>query len=291
MELMESRISTRWKVALAAFGLAATLKRLRREERTALEGAGRSFRARAEGAGAHGEGVSAALARVAALEEHERALAQRLALSLEADRNDYRATETGVGRSLIVLRGVLDRLVVRDEAWRARRELPARLVELGAAVLADAAAAAALPEEERARAQAAEKALRDATGEREALLAPYGGEALPRGARALVAELGTFLGFVREELSKKLILRLPALAAMGVAWWVTHRFTVSRRERWMNELLGRERGLSEGAVDWLTFWLPLLAAALVAYLLFTVRRRIRRRYLGGEGGDDGRRAR
>ncbi len=278
---MESMALPRWRAVAANFELGVRLRGLRQAESLALERAGKCFHTvptRPETPWA--APVADALLRVAALQEYERALAQRLAASLEADRKDYRATEANLGRWLIVVRGILDRLVVRDEAWRARRELPAHLRELGARVMADAAAAEALPADERTRAVAAQKALRDATSEREALLAPFGGQVLPNPLRLLVAEFTTFCEFVREELSKKVVLRLPAFAAMGAAWWVTHRFTSGRFEGRLNRYFGVGRTeLSPEAIDWMSFWLPVLAAALVAYLLSTLTKRVRRRYL------------
>lgn len=279
---MQSIALPRWRAVAAHFELGWRLRGLRQAESEALERAGRCFHAVPAGPEAlWAPPVADALARVVALVEHERELAQRLAASLEADRRDYRATEADLGRWLIVVRGILDRLVVRDEAWRARRELPGRLRELGARVMADAAAAEALPADERTRATAAQKALRDATIEREALLAPYGGQVLPNPLRLLVGEFATFFEFVREELTKKVYLRMPALAAMGAAWWVTHRFTSGRFEGRLNRYSGIGRAeLSPEAIDWMSFWLPVLAAALVAYLLSTLTKRVRRRYLG-----------
>jgi hypothetical protein len=282
---MESMAVPRWRVVGASWELGWRLRGLRQGEGLALERAGERFRAVAAGLQPGFETpwekpVADALAPVIALEEHERELAQRLATSLAADRRDYRATDSDLGRWLIVVRGILDRLVVRDEAWRARRELPGRLRELGARVMADAAATEALPADERARAAAAQKALRDAASEREALLAPYGGQALPNPLRVLVAECATFFEFVRDELSKKVVLRLPAYAAMGAAWWVTHHFTSGRFEGRLNHYFGVGRtGLSPEAIDWMSFWLPVLAAALLAYVLSTLTKRVRRRYL------------
>ena len=66
------------------------------------------------------------------------------------------------------------------------------------------------------------------------------------------------------------------------AWWITEHFTESSRlEASLNHTIGVGRaGLSEQALDLLSFWLPLVVAALVAYLLSTVTKRVRRRYLG-----------
>lgn len=288
---MDSMAWPRWRAVGASWELGWRLRGLRQGESVALERAGRCFRgtpawpetSRPETSWpetSQSKPVTDALARVVALEEQERELAQRLAASLEADRRDYRATEASLGRWLIVVRGILDRLVVRDEVWRARRELPGRLRELGARVLADAEAAETLPADERTHAVVAQKALRDATSEREALLTPFGGQALPTPLRILAGEFAAFFEFVREELTRKVFLRLPALAAMGAAWWVTQRFTSGRFEGRLNHYFGVGRtGLSPEAIGWLSFWLPVLAAALVAYLVSRLSKRVRRRYL------------
>jgi hypothetical protein len=102
--------------------------------------------------------------------------------------------------------------------------------------------------------------------------------------RASLEELGTFGGFLREELTKKIYLRLPALAAMAAAWWITAHFTSSRFESNLNRFTGEGRtGLSEAALEQLQFWLPLVVAALVAYVVASLSKRVRRRYLGEDG--------
>lgn len=266
----------------ASWELDLRIARLRREETAALAQAGRKFRtASLEPGPAPSEPVAKALASVAALEEHSRALAERLASSLEADRSDYRATGSQIGRWLIVVRGILDRLVLRDETSIAKRRLPGRQSELGVRVVADAEALARLPAEDRSRWLETRTALDKAVAGRAALLAPYGGETLPAWLRGALGELRTFGAFLKDELTKKIYLRLPALAAMAAAWWVTERFASSRFEASLNHYTGLGRmGLPEGALGLLSFWLPLIVAALVAYALATVTKRVRRRYLG-----------
>src|SRR5262245_1311671 len=126
---------SRWNAVYESWVLDFRRARLRRDEARAVESVGKGFRATSPEAGASAASGAAGLAEVAALEERQRTLSQRLAESLEADRRDYRATGTGFGRALIVLRGILDRLVLRDEAWRARHALPGSLAQLGRAVL------------------------------------------------------------------------------------------------------------------------------------------------------------
>jgi hypothetical protein len=272
---------SRWNAVYASWVLDLRRARLRREEARALERVGKSFRAAAP-PDAVAAPVAEASAAVGALEERQRTLAQRLAESLEADRRDYRATGTSIGRALIVVRGILDRLVLRDEAWRARHALPATVAELGRRVLLDPSSSAVLPPAERQQGAEACAELQRATREREALLAPYGGEVVPRWLRAVLDELATFGSFVRNELTTRIFMRLPALAAMAAAWWVAHRFTTSSRWNWMK---GEPRtGLPPQTLELLSFWLPLLAAAFVAYLMASVGRRLRKRYLDESGG-------
>jgi hypothetical protein len=282
-------MTARWKALYASWELDLDIARLRREEAAALAQAGRKFRtASLEPAAEPGQEpsneVTRALAGVAELEERVRVLTERLVASLEADRRDYRGTGSDLGRWLIIARGVLDRLVLRDESTRARRDLPARQAELGAAILGDPAALARLPQEDRERALAARSRLERAQAGRTALLAPYGGDALPGWMRASLEELGTFGVFLREELTKKIYLRLPALAAMAAAWWITAHFTSSRFESNLNRFTGEGRtGLSEAALEQLQFWLPLVVAAMVAYVVASLSKRVRRRYLGEDG--------
>jgi hypothetical protein len=275
-------MAARWKALYASWELDLAIARLRREEAAARAQAGRRFRtASMEPVPAPSDQVARALASVAELEEHARALTERLVASLEADRRDYRATGSEIGRALIVARGVLDRLVLRDETARARRDLPSRQAQLGTRILEDPEALARLPEEDRQRALAARAALENARAARTALLAPFGGDPLPAWMRGVLNELRDFGGYLKEELTRKIYLRLPALAAMAAAWWTTAHFTTSRFESSLNRFTGEGRtGVSEAALEQLQFWFPLVVAALVAYVLSTLTKRLGRRYLG-----------
>jgi hypothetical protein len=276
----------RWKAVYASWELDLKVARLRREETAALAQAGRRFRtASMEAGAAPSEPVARALASVAELEEHARALAERLAASLEGDRRDYRTTGSEIGRWLIVARGILDRLVLRDEAWRAKRELPGRQIELGKRVAEDAEALARLPAEDRQRALETRAAVEAARAERVALLAPYGGETLPGWLRVTLAEVGSLGSFLKEELTKKVYLRLPALTAMAAAWWVTQRFTSATTSPFHFWNSDERTHVSESSLELLSFWLPLVAAALIAYLIATLTKRVRRRYLGESGAN------
>jgi hypothetical protein len=97
--------------------------------------------------------------------------------------------------------------------------------------------------------------------------------------RSLGNELRTFAGFLRVELKNRIFLRLPALAAMAMAWWLAHAYAESRLAEVVEDFLGLRHGLSEVARDRLAFWLPLFTAALVAYGLHKLTRHVRRIYL------------
>ncbi|HEX6884640.1 MAG TPA: hypothetical protein VF530_14795 [Planctomycetota bacterium] len=272
----------RLQVLQASVALDLRLRRLRKEESAALAQAGRLFRTASAEPGPTPTGpVAAALAGVAELEERARVLTERLVSSLEADRRDFRATGSALGRGLIVVRGILDRMVLRDEAGGARRALPARQRELGQQVAEDGEALERLPAADRERLLAARAARVQAERQRTALLAPHGNDPLPPALRTLWGELRAFGTLLGDELTRKVYLRLPALAAMAAAWWLTQRYTTTRVESNLHRFTGEGRtGLSAGAYDLLSFALPLVVAALVAHLLASITRRIRRRYEG-----------
>ena len=273
--------SPRWKVVLETWRLDRELARARHTEERALAGVGRGFRqTHALLSSTLPAAVGSAFARAAALEGRHQTLSARLGASLEADRQDYTDTASAWGRWLIVARGVLERLVLREEARRAQHELPAHLAELGALALGDPELAARIPAEQRSAVEEARAVLGRLERERTTLLEPYHGELVPRWLALLARELRTFSTFLWVELTKRFFLRLPALAAMTVAWWLTHAYTTSSFESNFRKATGHGRtGISEETMERLQFWLPILAAALVAYLSTHIAERVRRRYL------------
>jgi len=280
-------MSGRGKAVWASFELDLKLRRLVREELAARAEAGKAFRASVGADATLAAPVASALARVVALEEREHTLATRLADSLAADRRDYRDARSGLGRCLIVVRGLLDRLVLRDEAWSARRALPEHHAELAARVFDDEGALARMPAEPRQRVAEARAVIESVRTERAELLAPYGGRAVPGVLAAIVRELATFGAFVREEVTKRIFLRVPALAAMAVSWWLTQRYTSSNGvQRFFSD--DHRSYLSEETLSMLSFWLPVFATALVGYASWWLSRRVRSRYLGPDAGDPGR---
>ncbi len=274
-------IAQRWNTAFAAWRVDRQLAAARRRAASARERAGRAFReTTSTHPGSLPEPVGAALARVSALEDRRQALVSRLAASFETDRRDYTDTASAWGRWLVVVRGALDRLVLREEARRARRELPRHYLELASFALVDPELALHIPADLRSEVELARESIQRAERERAALIDPVGGEPAARWLLALRREGRTFVAFVWTELSKKLVLRLPAIGAMLVAWWIARNYTTSWVEAGWHDLTGKGRkGISDAAMERMHFWLPLLAAAFVAYLSTYVSKRVRRRYL------------
>jgi hypothetical protein len=257
----------RARVAWNAWGLERRAARARRDERRALASAGRTL------LDAHlPEDLHEHAERIRQLDQRMASLHADLVQSLEADRSDFaRASERM--RWCVIARGLLDRVFLREEARKARHELPAAESELGRAAFEPrhAGLRERLPseivraiEECRAIAQAAEQ-------ERARRLAPYGEEPLPRAVAWILRELGSLGRHLGRQLSIKLFLRAPALAALVAGWWVGRWYTKEWWDPfdWFHDRSTRQR---------LGFWLPILAAAACAWAMALVTRWVQRRY-------------
>jgi hypothetical protein len=132
-----------------------------------------------------------------------------------------------------------------------------------------------------AEAVRAAQAERDAAAAEQALhLAPLEG-ALPAWMTSLVGE-GKALGKAfATQLKGHLFPRVSALAGLATGWWVANTFTDSP---WRSALrsLGIGRGgthlVSAETYRAMSFWAPILAAAICAYLGDRIARFLRRRY-------------
>ncbi|MEQ1893143.1 MAG: hypothetical protein ABL998_11405 [Planctomycetota bacterium] len=274
MTLLEG-LARRASIARASLELAWRLSRLRAEERAALELCGEEFED-AQAAPSAGD-LGGHSRQVASIRRRERELAGRLARDQADDDEDARSGW---------LAGVLarfdrfsDALVLREAQLQTRRALALAHAELGRSVLEDENAVRLLSASARARVTKARADLRAAELEH-AALPTFGGALLWPALRVPMREIGTFLVFLRVELVRKFLPRLPALAAMGVAWWITRQCATPRLEREVKRIFGIDAGFSETTVERLALWLPILAAALVAYLLHIWKRRSRRRCFG-----------
>jgi len=283
----------RWEVAREAFALARREREAaKREERALTELGAAVFTSARIGPGAPvaEEEVRALWEQLERAEQRTAAARAALESSLDSDRRDF-ARASQLVRWLVVARGWLDRCILRDVLRREARGRPSIERDLGRAALesGEDALRALVPAALASEAAGAREDARRARGEREALLAPYGGRALPQGLATAVHEIGVFLGFVRAQLTSKLYLRIPALASLLVGWWIASHYT----DDWVERDLGTFRRIFGGGGEKtyvdpdtrriLAFWLPLLAAALCSYLGFVVASRVQRKYGRIEG--------
>lgn len=205
----------------------------RRRERRALEKLGESL---PKGA------------RLAALDEALRAIDAQVAASLRRDRDEY--PDVGAwARPLVVVRGLLDRVVLRERARRCRSERREACVRQGEESLAGAQGSLA----EAARAARAARATATAA------IAP-----LPLPLR----EAGHVTGHVLRELRGQILPRVPALVGLAVGWWIGQTFTDSELSATLHGWgigSGPRHAVRGETLRAMRFWLPLLAAALSSY--------------------------
>ena len=202
--------------------------------------------------------VLGALARV----EHLRAQGRA---SLDADRADM-AVVPGWVRPAVVVRGLCGRLVLRQRASAELRELGPIYESIGRLAAEETTSQDALISREVARVRVD---LAAAQAERGRWGAPYGGSALPAWtARAGKETLGLG-GAVARQLRSSLLPKAPALMGLVVGWWVADTFTDSHLRSTLRSVgigSGGTRVVSASTYEAMQFWLPLLAAALCAYL-------------------------
>lgn len=209
-------------------------------------------------------GDSLARAGDPALKGHEEQLAlleAALATSLDRDRDDFAALP-GWTRPLVVLRGLFDRALLRERRRKARA---ARAVACVAAALAALGCGAEGELADEARKAMACVAAMEA--DLRALLAPHGGRMLPRAAGKVAREVGHFARFLVRELRNQ-VPRLPALAGLGVGYWIASTFTDSEFSATLHALgfgSGPRRALRSETLHALSFWLPIVTAAICSY--------------------------
>jgi hypothetical protein len=81
--------------------------------------------------------------------------------------------------------------------------------------------------------------------------------------------VGRFGRALLGQLRSQLLPRAPALAGLAVGWWIANTYTDSHFRSVLRSVgigQGGTRVVSSATYDAMRFWLPLLAAALCAYL-------------------------
>jgi hypothetical protein len=268
--------------------LQLTVRKALRAEARALAAIGA-----ATGVGARSEApdVSAALAEAARLRVEIGRLAGAEETSLDTDRADYQRVGAWL-RPVVVVRGLLDRAVLRGRARRLRAELRPVQEAVGAGAVAgllrdERGAPRAAPPELAAVAEAARRRAATAASDRGALLAAFGGRALPGWAHAAGAEAASLGITIAKELRGKAVPRLPGVAGLAAGWWVAQSYTTSRWAAF-GDALGLRRGgprvVSAETYERLEFWLPLLAAATCAWASARLAKLVEQRYAAKPDG-------
>lgn len=200
--------------------------------------------------------IDAGLARIESLARERRR-------SLEADRADLTTVARWMG-PVVILRGVCTRLVLRHVMAAARRGLRPCYEALGELSASRGDAPTALARQV-AQARAG---LARVQAERERRVAPYGGSAIPAGAVRAGAETVGFGRAVARQLRSQVLPKAPALVGLAVGWWVANTYTDSHLRSALRSIgigSGGTRVVSSSTYEMMSFWLPLLAAALCAY--------------------------
>jgi hypothetical protein len=235
-------------------------RQLQRRERLALRRLGEEIARDSERTG-H-EALGGIIAEIDHAHRGLAALAAESDASMEADRTDLRRVAAWV-KPVVVTRGVCTRLVLRHQRRADRGRLGARYEALGE-LAARLGIGVARPELRHTRA-----GLGRVQTELERRRAPFGGAAHPAWTvRAGVEAVG--LGrAILSQLHAHLLPKAPALAGMVAGWWIANTFTDSP-VRSVLRSVGIGRGgthvVSGSTYQAMHFWLPLLAAALCAYL-------------------------
>lgn len=240
--------------------------------------------AQQELAGCGGRAAHDALARLQHSRATKRLFDEENAASLQRDRADY-LQGPGWLRWGIVLRGWIERAILRERIWRARRALRSAHAAVGQQVLAGGVTCVGgtlhLPDSLRLSAEAALQHHQAMTDRIAKLQSEFGGQVMPAGIRWFAkAALGIGWSLGRE-VSSKLLPRVPALAGLAVGWWLTATFTDSHFDAVLSHLglrHGATRVLSRSQLERLNFWLPLLAGACCSYLSSQISSWRERRY-------------
>jgi hypothetical protein len=220
------------------------------------------------------------LERLRDIEQRAATVGAALEQSLATDRRDF-AGASDLARWAVVGRGVLERVVLRERARRAQRERAELERELGRTAFdgAHPELRRHLPDADASELAAARSEVDAAAVLEKHLCEPYGGEPLPAWLRSVLNETRSFFRHVWKQLSSRLFLRAPAIAGLFAGWWIARTFTDSALESLLHDVgLGGRRGISATTMSWLSFWLPLVAAALCSYLGAFVATRVQRRY-------------
>lgn len=263
--------------------LSVGMERARRREGKLLERLGETVSSRESSS--REDDVRKMLAEADGLATDLEAVKSALAESLEQDRADYPPASSWA-KPVVVARGLLAGIILRDRARRIANALRPLHRALGAASLdgrLEAPNGTTRPESAGLAREIASlrRDFEAAEAERLRLLAPWDGRALPDWAHRALNEGFAIGRAIGKETRVRLVPRLPGLVGLAAGWWVAHAFTASYWDR-LTDGFGLRRGgptvVSAETYRGLQFWVPLLAAAICAYLGSRLSASVDRRY-------------
>lgn len=220
----------------------------------------------------------AAYQNVATAEERIRVLRAELDGSLAQDRRDYAAVPRWM-KTVVILRGLFARAVVRAHLRAALRELRQSHGDLGAMAIGDPLRGRAVELAEEAR--AAETAARLTAEEHERHLASAGFSPPPPLLARAGRELAVLSKVAAAETKSHVVPRVPGLVGLAAGWWLANTFTDSQLSATLHGWgigSGPSRSLDPDTYRRLAFWLPIGAGALASYLGMRVTAFLRARY-------------
>lgn len=234
-------------------------RRLRHQEQLAQRHLGELIAARRSGH--EREDVARLAAEIVVERRGIEALERESRESLGADQSDLARVAPWM-RPVVMGRGLCVRAVLRHRRVAAERALYPRYEALGALAASSARGASAGLAASRA-------ALERLRVEREQRLAGFGGTTPPAWAETAAAESAGLGRAILAQLRSTLLPKGPALAGMAVGWWIANTYTDSQLHSALRSIgigHGGTRVVSGSALKAMNFWLPLLAAAVCAYI-------------------------
>ncbi len=184
--------------------------------------------------------------------------------SVDTDRADLVAVAPWV-KPAVIVRGVCARVVLRHRKAAVRRTLRSRHEAIGG--LAAASPECWYPLEREVTAIRAE--LGRVRAERERWVAPFGGTALPGWSARVAVEAAGLGRAIGRQLRSHFLPKAPAVVGLAVGWWIANTYTDSHLRSALRSVgigSGGTRVVSSSTLEAMSFWLPLLAAAVCAYL-------------------------
>lgn len=207
------------------------------------------------------------------------ALTRETTASLDADRADYIASAAWM-RPVVVLRGLCTRAVLRHRIMLERRMLATPEQAIGAAAANQPLAFTRHPDQVKSVVDARAE-LRRVLEERKRRLEPFGGSALPSWFPHLGRETTVLGRALWLQFKPNVLPRGSALVGLAVGWWLANTYTDSQFRSVLNSLGiggGGKRVVSGDSYKAMMFWLPMLAAAVFAYLADRAHFLVHRRY-------------